>query len=99
MREHLAGSDDGRLRFRFSRAAAIAVYGELARTPPLEPLAVPVRVARALESPVCPPELVEALAGSAGELLSVVELPGGHTVMWDAPAETAAVIEAFLGGG
>jgi lipase len=97
-RDHLVAGEDGRLRFRFSRAAAIAIYGELARTPPLEALTVPVRVARARESRVCPSELVEALAGVAGGLLSAVELSGGHTVMWDAPAETAAAIEAFFAG-
>jgi lipase len=95
---HLERSDDGRLRFRYSRPAAVAVYGELARTPPLEPLTRPLRVARAVESRVCPPELVEAVSGVAGALLSVVELPGGHTVMWDAPDATAEAIEAFFDG-
>jgi lipase len=93
---HLERGADGRLRFRYSPAAAIAAYGEMARTPPLAPLTRPLRVARAVESHVCPVELVEAVRESAGELLTLVELPGGHTTMWDAPAETAAAIAEFL---
>lgn len=69
----------------------------MARTPPLVALERPVRVAHARESPVCPVELVEAYRESAGELLSSVELPGGHTVMWDALEETADAVIGFLG--
>lgn len=98
-RAHLERAADGSFAFRYCRSAAIAVYGELARTPPLGPLEVPVRIARAAQSPVCPPELIDAVRESAGGLLSDVELPGGHTPMWDAPAETAACIEAFMAEG
>lgn len=96
-RDHLDLGADGRLRFRYCASAAIAAYGEMARTPPLVALERPVRVAHARESPVCPVELVEAYRESAGELLSSVELPGGHTVMWDALEETADAVIGFLG--
>ncbi len=93
---HLARGADGLLRFRFSRAAVAAAYGEMARTPPMEPIERPLRIARAVESRVCPPELLEAYRDVAGELCSLAELPGGHTVMWDAAEATATAIVAFL---
>ena len=93
---HLDRGADGLLRFRYCVSAAIAAYGEMARTPPTAPLDCPVRVARARESRVCPAELIDAYRESAGDLLSDVELPGGHTPMWDAPVETALVIERFM---
>jgi lipase len=95
---HLERAFDGRLRFRFCRSGAIAAYGEMARTPPLVPLERPVLVARATASRVCPTELVEALQESCGALLTSVELPGGHNMMWDAPGKTAVVIEKFMSG-
>ncbi len=93
---HLEEGLDGRLRYRYCVSAAIAAYGEMARTPPLEPLARPVLIARARESRVCPPELVDGYREVVGDLLSSVELPGGHTPMWDAPAETALAITGFM---
>jgi lipase len=95
-RAHLQLESDGRLRFRYCRSAAIAAYGEMARTPPDTSLQRPIRIARAVQSRVCPPELVQAYRELAGDLLSVVELPGGHHPMWEAPRETADEIERFL---
>jgi len=94
--QHLAKGADGRLRWRYCPSAAIAAYGEMARTPPLEELSRPVRVARARESRVCPVELIEAVREGAGELVTDVELPGGHTPMWDAPEETSDAIRRFM---
>ncbi len=93
---HLARGDDGRLRFRYSRSAAIAAYGEMAQAPPLQTLTRPVCIARARASRVCPTELIDVYRESAGELLTTVELPGGHIVMWDAAAETARAVLAFM---
>jgi len=93
---HLEPGADGRLRFRFSRASVIAAYGEMARTPPLVALTRPVSVVRATGSRVCPAELVAAIAETAGPLLTSVELDAGHTVIWDAPEETAALIGRLL---
>jgi lipase len=95
---HLVAGADGLLRFRYSVSAAVAAFGEMARALPEGALERPVRVARARESRVCPLELIEAYRESAGELLSDVELPGGHTPMWDAPAEAALAIEQFTCG-
>jgi NADPH:quinone reductase-like Zn-dependent oxidoreductase len=35
--------------------------------------------------------------GRLGNLLSVVTVPNGHNVLWEAPAETFAAVERFLG--
>jgi lipase len=94
---HLAAADDGRLRLRCARSVVVAAYSELSRTPPQERLTVPLLVARAARSDVCPPVLVEAYRETAGDLLEATELPGGHIVMWDALDETADAIEGFLG--
>jgi lipase len=94
---HLEPAGDGRLRLRFCRSAVIAAYGEMSRPPPQQPLPVPLLVARAAQGEVCPPVLLDAYRELAGALLETLELPGGHVVMWDAPAETAAAIERFLG--
>ena len=93
---HLAPTDDGRLRLRFTRSAVVAAYSELSRTPPQERLTVPLLVARAAHGDVCPPVLVDAYRETAGDLLEATELPGGHIVMWDALDETADAIEGFL---
>jgi len=94
--EHLERGEDGLLRLRFSRGAAVAAYGEMARMPPVTPLRVPLRIIRAEASEVCPPVLIERYRATAGELLSSVSVPGGHNVMWSAPEETTAAIVSFL---
>jgi pimeloyl-ACP methyl ester carboxylesterase len=40
--------------------------------------------------------LLDAHRTALGHLLEVVVVPGGHSVLWDAPDETAAAIRAFL---
>ncbi len=95
-RDHLEEGPGGGLRYRYCVSAAIAAYGEMARTPPLEPLERPVLVARSRESRVCPVELVDGYREAVGELLTSVELPGGHTPMWDAPVEAARAIAGFM---
>jgi len=94
--EHLERGEDGRLRLRYTRSAVIAAYGEMARTPPQQPLAAPLLVVRALDSEVCPEPLLEAYRAGAGELLEAATVPGGHIVMWDALDETVAAIASFL---
>jgi pimeloyl-ACP methyl ester carboxylesterase len=40
--------------------------------------------------------LLEAHRAALGDLLEVVVVPGGHSVTWDALAECAAAISAFI---
>ena len=96
-RQHLVLSEDGRLRFRYSTAAVIAAYGELAKPPPdWARVQVPTLLVVGADTDVAPAAVVEALRFELGDLLTVVIVPGRHVVLWDAFEETADAIEAFL---
>ena len=100
VREHLVRSpDDGRFRYRYSQAAVVAAFGEMAKAPPgFETLDVlEFLLVRGEDSEVVPNVLVEVAVEGLGERLSVVSVPGGHNVLWDSFDETAAAIERFLG--
>jgi lipase len=93
--EHLEAGADGRLRYRFSRSAVIAAYGEMAKSPPLESVQSPVLLLRAAESDVLPDVLVDAILAGLPQAAEIV-VPGGHIVLWDALAETGAAVREFL---
>jgi lipase len=95
--EHLVRGDDGRLRFRYSQAAVIAAYGELAQPPPDWSLVqVPTLLVVGAETDVVPEPVVDAVRHELGDLVEVVTVPGRHIVLWDAFDETADAIDAFL---
>lgn len=95
--EHLVRGEDGRLRFRYSQAAVIAAYGEMAQPPPdWALLRVPTLLVVGADTDVVPPAVVDVLRSELGDLLEVVTVPGRHIVLWDAFAETADAIESFL---
>jgi lipase len=94
---HLAAGDDGLWRFRCSRAAVVTGLGELAQSPPeWERLRVPTLLVHGAESDVVPDVVVDVLAAELGELLVSARVPGAHYVLWDAYAETADAVAAFL---
>jgi len=94
--EHLVVDQDGRLRFRYSHDAAAAA---------LEALGAPVEN---LKEVVCPVLLVRGdrsdLLTAADAELAAAELrrcrvevvPGGHVPLWDALAETGALVKDFM---
>lgn len=89
VRTNMTRGEDGRLRYRYSRAAAIASWSELAAPPP--PVAdVPALIVRGERSWID----VDTARYPAAE---VVTVPGGHSVLWDAFEETAAAVGRFLG--
>ena len=93
---HLVRSDDGLWRYRYSQASVVAAYGEMASPPPRFELArVPTLIVLG-ESSYLPYDLLTAHRAALGDLLQVVVVPGGHTLLWDAPEETASAIAAFL---
>lgn len=95
-RRHLTEGPDGRLRYRFSRAAVVTAWSDMATKPP-PPTRVPTLVVRGAESWLLLDEQLDTYRDALGdELLTVVTVPGGHTVYWDAFEETAAAVEAFL---
>ena len=96
LRSHLV-EKDGSWRYRYSQAAVVAAYGEMASAPP--PFtAVRVRTLLVLgERSYLPYDhLLEAHRDALGDLFQVVVVPGGHSVLWDALDETAAAVAAFL---
>jgi lipase len=93
--EHMEPGSDGRLRYRYSRSAVIAAYGEMAKSPPLEHVLAPVLLIRAAGSDVLPDVLLEAIVAGLPNA-GTVDVPGGHIVFWDSLSETGRAIREFL---
>lgn len=97
MREHLVQQGDGTFRFRYCRAAVVSMYGELCTTPPApETLRMPALLVHAGQFGLVRDDQREEYERVLGDSLEVVEVPGGHIVYWDAFAQTADAIDAFL---
>jgi len=95
-REHLRADGDGRLAFRYSPAAVVAAYGEMATPPPLDRVRAPTLLVRGASSRVCPDGLVDLVRAALGDLLELVDVPGEHNVLWDAFDATADAIAGAL---
>ena len=94
---HVDTSDDGRVRYRYCQSAVVAAYGEMASQPPrFEDVRVPTLLVLGERSYLPYDHLLEAHRAALGDLLEVVVVPGGHSVLWDALEETAAAVSAFL---
>jgi lipase len=86
---------DGRFRLRFSPAAAIGAWSEMARpVAGLGTWAGPVTLVTALREPYVSDGLRGMLRGACGDRLTEVGIDAGHILMWDAPEETARVVAA-----
>jgi lipase len=97
LREQLV-EQDGSWRYPYSQAAVVTTYGVLATEPPPYGAArVPTLLVLGEDSYVPYDHLLDAHTAALGDLLEVVRVPGGHTVLWDALDETAAAIGRFLG--
>ncbi len=97
LREHLLPDDDGRWRYRYCQSAVVAAYGEMTRE---QPAFTQVRIPTLLllgETSYLPYDaLLDDHTAALGDLLEVARIPAGHTVLWDAFADTAGAIERFL---
>ena len=97
MAEHLEPGPDGRLRYRYCKSAVIAAWSDMATPPPPpEAARVPTLLVLGERSWLVLDDQLGAYRAALGGLLQVVTVPGGHTVFWDAFAETADAVEAFL---
>lgn len=96
--EHLETGEDGRVRWRYSTAALIADWGEMARPFALPPTGLPTTVvpARRTQPPYASPALHAALADRLSDALRVVPADTDHMVAQEAPDFVAALIEAAL---
>jgi len=96
LRQHLVEEPDG-WRYRYSQAAVVAAYGEMASPPPtFESVRIPTLLVLGEKSYLPYDHLLAAHQEALGDLLDVVTVPGGHSVLWDALDETAAAVAAFL---
>ncbi len=101
LEEELAGflvaGSDGVWRYRYSQAAVVAAYGEMAsEPPPFERARVPTLLVLGAHSYLTYEHLLDRHRAALGDLLEVVTVDGGHTVLWDALDETAAAATGFL---
>jgi lipase len=95
--EHLLADEDGRYRYRYCQSAVVAAYGEMTREPPpFERVRIPTLLILGETSYLPYEALLDGHAAALGDLLEVVRLPAGHTLLWDALDETAAAVERFL---
>ena len=94
--EDMREGPDGRLRFGCCPSTVVTGWSEMTLPPP--PIArVPTLIVCAATPLVDGDEQQRRYEDALGELLSIVEVPNGHNVMWESPAETIAAIERFLG--
>ncbi len=97
LRSHLVLAEDGRYRYRYCQSAVVAAYGEMAsRPPPFERVRVPTLLVLGESSYLPYDHLLDAHQAALGDLLEVVVVPGGHTVLWDALDDTSQAIAEFL---
>jgi lipase len=94
-RRHMEPGPDGRLRYRYCKSAVIAAWSVMASEPPA-PATVPTLFVLGADSWLTVPDEIEKYRAALGDLVEVVTVPGGHTVYWDALAETREAVEAFL---
>ena len=96
LRHHLVEEADG-WRYRYTQAAVVAAYGEMASPPPpFAAVRLPTLLVLGERSYLPYDHLLEAHTDALGDLLEVVTVPGGHTVLWDALDETADAVAGFL---
>jgi lipase len=96
---HVQEDDQGHYRYRYSHAAVVSAYGEMASPPPpFESARVPTLLVLGEQSYLPYDHLLDAHRAALGDLLHVAVVPGGHSVLWDALDETAEAIRSFLGG-
>jgi lipase len=94
---HVETMDDGRVRYRYCQSAVVAAYGEMASSPPsFDNVRVPTLLVLGEKSYLPYDHLMDAHRAELGDLLEVVVVPGGHSVLWDALDETASAIKEFL---
>jgi lipase len=95
---HLVWNEDDLYRYRYSQSAVVTAYGEMASEPPaFERVRVPTLLVLGEHSYLPYDHLLDAHREALGDLLEVVVVPGGHTVLWDAFDETAEAVSAFTG--
>jgi lipase len=95
MRQHLVAASAGRLAFRYSKSAAVAAWGEMAR--PAPPVArVPTLLVLGERSYIPNAGRAERYRAELGEEFELRTVDSNHSVLWDAFEETATAVAGFL---
>jgi lipase len=96
MGEHLVADDDGRFRYRYSHEAVATALEEIAQPATgLPELLCPTMVIRALGASRMSDEDIERINDEVRRV-RIEEVPGGRVVLWDALAESSALVRDFL---
>ena len=96
LREHLTERDDG-WRYRYAQACVVTAYSEMSSAPPaFDDVRVPTLLVLGESSYLSYDHLLAEHREALGDLLDVVTVQGGHSVLWDALDETADAVGAFL---
>ena len=95
--EHLV-PDGGRWRYRYSRAAVVAAWGEMARPALTPPAGIPTLLLPSMQADFVDPAWVQACRAELGAALDVHGIDAGHMVYLERTAQVADRIRAFLGG-
>jgi lipase len=93
--DYLERGSDGRLRFRFSPAAAVVAWSEVTLPPP-EIAQLPTLLVRPVTSSIHSRPEDRRYRDALGSLLVIAAVPHGHNVLWESPTETIAAIVGFL---
>jgi lipase len=86
---------DGRFRFGFCPSTVVVAWSEMTLPPP--PIAQVPTLYVVAEKPLfdTSPQQ-QRYADELGDLLTRVEVPNGHNVLWESPEETLGAVERFL---
>jgi lipase len=97
LRAHLLPDDEGRFRYRYCQSTVVAAYGEMVREPPpFDRVRAPTLLVLGETSYLPYDALLERHTAALGDLLEIVRISAGHTLLWDAFDDTAAAVERFL---
>jgi lipase len=96
---HVETGEDGLVRYRYCQSAVVAAYGEMSSAPPpFDAVRVPTLLLLGEKSYLPYDHMLDAHRAALGDLLEVVIVPGGHSVLWDAFDATASAITEFVAG-
>jgi lipase len=93
---HLMPEGD-RWRYRYSRAAVVVAWSDMARTAAVPPPDIPTLLLPAARADFVDPAWVQACRRELGDRLTVTEIDAGHLLHLEQTAQVAARIGAFLG--
>jgi lipase len=95
VRKDVQRGSDGRFRFRFCPSAVVVAWSEMTLPPP--PVAeFPTLIVRATVPLADGSAQIQRYREALGDLLTVVDVPNGHNMLWESPEQTIGAIDAFV---